>query len=384
MHDTPRIILFIDASRGYGRRLLSGIARYSALHGPWSFYRKQPSYLAHEQKIDVRELRAWRPNGIICSIAQARELQRMRLPMVGFDPDTYAGKIPCMVSDHAAAGHQAALHLLGLGHHNFAYCGFDALRWSRVRCEAFCRTVEAAGAHVHRYESAPDAASWAKEEPHLQAWIQSLPKPIGIFCANDDRAEAVIDSCHTLAVGVPEDISILGADDDANICSLANPPLSSVRIASDQAGFEAARLLHQMIRGEAEMAGQRIVAPVVGVTSRQSTDVLMVENKEVRKALRFIRENANRPIRVSDVVDATALSHRSLNEQFHAALGGSIVTQLTRARIDFISELLTDSDLRIQEIAQTVGYEDDRHFARYFKRATGLTPQEHRRKMAMP
>ena len=110
----------------------------------------------------------------------------------------------------------------------------------------------------------------------------------------------------------------------------------------------------------------------------------MVQNTEVRKALRFIRENANQPIRVTDVVDATRLSHRSLNDQFHAELGCSIVKQLTRARVDYITRLLTDTDMQIQEIAQTVGYKDDRHVSRYFKRATGLTPQAYRRKHIAP
>ena len=136
--------------------------------------------------------------------------------------------------------------------------------------------------------------------------------------------------------------------------------------------------------GKEAMAGQRIIAPATGVTPRQSTDVLMVQNAEVRKALRFIRKNTHQPIQVTDVVAATALSHRSLNERFHSELGGSILKQLTRARIDHISRLLTDTDLQIQEIASSVGYADIRHFSRYFKRTTGVTPQAYRRRMSAP
>jgi LacI family transcriptional regulator len=139
-----------------------------------------------------------------------------------------------------------------------------------------------------------------------------------------------------------------------------------------------------MIRGTEQMAGQCIVAPTAGISVRQSTDVLMVQNPEVRKALRFIRENVNRPIRVADVVRATTLSHRYLNEQFQKELGSSVGKQLTRARIDHLCRLLSDTDMRVQEIASTIGYEDVRHFARYFKRSTGLTPQAYRRKMSPP
>jgi LacI family transcriptional regulator len=384
MQHTPRIILFLDASRGFSRGMLSGIARYSALNGPWTFYRKPPAYLKSGPDFNLHELKAWEPDGIICSIAQVRELAPLKIPMIGYDPGTYSGRIPCVASDHAEAGRLAAQHLLDLGHRNFAFCGFNSLNWSKKRSDAFCREIKNAGAQVHVYEEVGNDTSWSNEEPHIQQWISSLPKPIGMFCVNDDRAASVAETCRLLRYGVPEDISIIGADDDEYICELENPPLSSVRIASEQSGYKAARLLHQIIQGKEKMDGQRVIAHATGISARQSTDVLMVQNTEVRKALRYIRENTNQPIRVTDVVDATGLSHRTLNEQFHAELGCSIVKQLTRARIDYITRLLTDTDMQIQEIAETVGYEDDRHFSRYFKRATGLTPQAYRRKYIAP
>jgi LacI family transcriptional regulator len=218
----------------------------------------------------------------------------------------------------------------------------------------------------------------------VRHWLESLPKPIGMLCANDDRAASILEACHVLGYGVPEDVSVIGVDDDQYVCELQNPPLSSVRMASEQAGYEAAALLDRMIRGEEKMGGQRIMAHAAGVTVRQSTSVLMVRNADVRKALRFIRENAARPIRVADIVKATGLSHRTLNDQFQSELGCSIIKQLTSARIACIARLLTETEMRIQEIATVVGYEDDRHFSRYFKRATGLTPQAYRRKHAPP
>jgi LacI family transcriptional regulator len=214
--------------------------------------------------------------------------------------------------------------------------------------------------------------------------METLPKPIGMLCANDDRASSILGTCHALGYGVPEDVSVVGVDDDEYVCELENPPLSSVRMASEQAGYEAAGLLDRLITGEARMSGQRIMAHATGVTERQSTNLLMVRNADVRKALRYIRENAGRPIRVSEIVKVTDLSHRSLNDQFHSELGYSIGQQMTRARIAYISRLLTETRMRIHEIASMVGYEDDHHFSRYFKRATGLTPQAYRRKNAPP
>ena len=385
MYHAPRIILFLDANRGFGRGMLSGIARYSLLNGPWTFYRKPPAYLKSGPDFHLDELKAWEPDGIICSIAHSKKLTSLKVPMVGYDPGAYRGRIPFAESDHEETGRLAAQHLLDAGHRQLAFCGFQTLNWSKKRCDAFCREVETAGAQVHVYEEeAKEGAAWLNEEASIQEWIRALPKPVGMFCVNDDRAALIYEACRLLGYGIPDDISIIGADNDEYICELENPPLSSVQIASEQSGYQAARLLHQMILGEEKMEGQRIIAHVVGVVSRQSTDALMIQNKEVGKALRFIRENVNRLIKVRDVVGSTGISHRSLNEQFQKELGCSIVKNLTRARINYICRLLSETDMQIKEISHAVGYDDDRHFSRYFKHATGLTPQAYRRKISSP
>jgi LacI family transcriptional regulator len=279
------------------------------------------------------------------------------VPLIAYDVNEYTGRVPCILSEDDEAGRLAARHLLELGHRHFAFCGYGGIRWSQERCRAFCELLEGAGGRVEVYRPrSRRPAAWAKEETQVRRWLESLPKPIGVLCANDDQY----------------------------VCELQNPPLSSVTMASEQAGYEAAALLDRMIRGEERMSRQRITAHATGVTVRQSTSVLMVRKADVRRALRFIRENAGRPIRVADVVKAIGPSHRTLNDQFQSELGCSISRQLTSARIAYISRLLTETKMRIHEIATVVGYEDDRHFSRYFKRATGLTPRAYRRKHAPP
>lgn len=385
MQNSPRIVLFLEATRGFDRGLLSGVARYSALNGPWTFYRRLHGYLQSKSRLDLKELKAWKPDGAICPVTQLDELSRLRLPLVAYDVNEYSGRVPCVLSDDLEAGRLAAQHLLDLGHRHFAFCGYNGIRWSGERCQAFCDSVERVGCTVDVYRPrSRSPVAWAKEEPHVRQWMDALPKPIGLFCANDDRAASILEACHVLGYAVPEDVSVIGVDDDQYVCELQNPPLSSVRMASEQAGYEAAALLDRTIRAKGKMSGQRIMAHATGVTARQSTNVLMVRNVDVRKALRFIRENAGHPIRVADVVRVTDLSHRTLNDQFHSELGCSIIKQLTRARVAYISRLLTETEMRINEIATLVGYEDDRHFSRYFKRTTGLTPQAYRRRHAPP
>jgi len=381
----PRVILLLRATRGFDRRLLAGVARYASLHGPWTFYREPHGYLTTRHSLPLQELRAWQPDGAICPVPRLPHLARLGVPVVAYDVNEYTGPVPAVLSEDAEAGRLAAEHLLELGHRHFGFCGYDRMRWSRLRCEAFCRTIEQAGYRVDVYrQPRRGLTTWAREEPYVRRWIQSLPKPVGVLCANDDRAASVLEVCRALGCGVPEDVSIIGVDDDQYVCDLVNPPLSSVKMASDRAGYEAAALLDRMMRGEEQMAGQRIIAPAAGITQRQSTNMLMVRDPELRKALRFIRENAGRPVSVADVVKATGLSHRALNERFRRECGGSILRHLTRARVAHICRLLLETDLRIHEIAAMSGFEDDRHFARYFKRATGLTPQAYRRKHAPP
>jgi len=385
MRNAPRIILFLEATRGFDRGLLAGIARYSTLNGPWTFYRQPHGYLRSKRRLDLKELAAWKPDAAVCPVTQVDQLAGLRVPLLAYDVNEYSGRVPCVLSEDFQAGRLAAQHLLDLGHHHFAFCGYSGIRWSRERCQAFCDAVEQTGWKVDIYRPpSRRPMPWAREEPHLRHWLRRLPKPIGMLCANDDRAASILETCHVLGYGVPEDVSVVGVDDDQYVCELQNPPLSSVKMASDKAGYEAAALLDRMIHGKQTMSGQRIVAHATGVVTRQSTNVLMVSNPEVRKALRFIRENAGRPIRVADIVKLTGLSHRTLNDRFHAELGCSIIKQLTRVRIACICRLLTETEMRIREIAVAVGYEDDRHFSRYFKRATGLTPQAYRRKHRPP
>jgi LacI family transcriptional regulator len=382
---SPHIVLLLGASRGFDRGLLSGIARYASLHGPWTFYREPHAYFIRPDKISIQDLKSWKADGAVCPSRRLDLIRPLRVPTVALDINDYQGEIPGVLSDDLTAGRLAADHLLGLGFQQFAFCGFESMRWSQDRCSAFCDTIAEAGFTVDIYRPLyRRTVSWAKEEPLVTEWLTGLPKPLGLFCANDDRSTNILESCRSLGYGVPEDIAVIGVDDDPLVCELANPPLSSVSMASDRAGYEVAELLHSMILGKVTMSGQRILASAVGVTARQSTDILMVRDADVRAALQFIRQNVARPIQVRDVVRATNLSHRTLNDRFHRACGSSILKQLTNSRIGHISRLLRETDLSVGEISRLVGFDSDHHFARYFCRATELTPQEYRRKHSPP
>ena len=384
MDTSPRVILIPDPSRGFGRGVLKGISRYSSLHGRWSFYYQAPRYLTNRRGLNVTEFKEWKPDGIICPLAQSELLLKIGVPMVCYDAGNYEGSIPCITSDDTAIGRLAAQHLIDQGHRHFAFSGYGSLDWSETRRSSFSDRILEAGYSVEAMASPKKAATWSKEEKVVRKWLLQLPKPVGVFCANDDRAASILDVSRALGFSIPNDISIIGADNDEIICEVMNPPLSSVRILSDQAGYDAAALLGRLILGEEKSEGQSLVAPPAGVVARQSTNLMMIKNSSVKKTLQYIADKVNEPIRVAEVVRYAGLSHRSLNDFFHAELGVSIGRYLTKARIDHIERLLIDTDLQIQEIAQSVGYEDDRHFSRYFRRSTGFTPRAFRRKLKIP
>ncbi|TWU39125.1 Xylose operon regulatory protein [Novipirellula aureliae] len=385
MSMSPRIILLLGAAREFDRGLLSGIARYASLHGPWTFYREPHGYFVRSTRTRFEELRAWKPDGAVCPTSRLDLIRRLNVPAIVLDVNQYDGKYPGVQSEDDKAGQLAGEHLLSLGLEHFAFCGFESMRWSQQRGAAFRSTIAEAGHQVDVFQPAHRrAATWAKEEPLIQSWLESLPKPVGLFCANDDRSANILECCRALDYGVPEDIAVIGVDDDPYVCEIANPPLSSVSMASDRAGYEAAELLYKMILGKEKMSGQRIIAPASGVVARQSTDIMMVRDADVRSALQYIRENVARPIQVRDVVKATRLSHRTLNDRFYRECGSSILKHLTAARVAHISKLLRGTSLPVWKIAQMVGFDSDHHFARYFRRATHFTPQEYRQKYSPP
>ena len=170
-------------------------------------------------KTKLADLRAWKPNGVICPARRLDLIRPLRIPVVAFDINDYDGSIPGVLSEDLKAGRLAAEHLLGLGLDRFAFCGFEPMRWSQQRREAFCQTIETAGHRVEIFQPRRrQPINWAKEEPLLRDWLAELPKPIGLFCANDDRAASILESCRALGFGVPEDIAVIGVDDDPYIC----------------------------------------------------------------------------------------------------------------------------------------------------------------------
>lgn len=377
----PAVLLFIETSREFGRGLLHGIARYSRLHGPWRVYR-QPAGLDSSLP-DWKDLRI--DGAIVRDVKMAENLAHSGFPVIfaQHSKERYA-PFPAIITDSESIGYMAAEHFLDRGFQSFAYCGFDDFVWSRGRAEYFAERVEQAGFNAELYHQPTSRTErlWRNEQTFIVDWLASLPKPVALMCCNDDRALQVVDACELAGLYVPDDVAVLGVDNDVLVCDLADPPISSIALNTDVAGYEAAGLLDELMRG-GKMAGQTVSVRPTHIATRMSTDVLAVTDPEVAAALRFIRRNPTRPVQVDDVVEATNVSRRVLEKRFRAILRRSIYQEIRRFRVNFIIQLLVGTDMSIADIAIRSGFDGVEHIARYFRKGVGLSLREYRKKCAL-
>ena len=285
-----------------------------------------------------------------------------------------------VVTDSEATGRIAAEHLQGCGFQNFAFCGLLDRYWSTIRGESFERYLASANRQVHFFTSKPEetADSWNDERRRMADWLQSLPKPVGVMACNDDHAQSVIEACKTAGLSVPDQVGVIGADNDELVCELFGCPISSVAINFEQAGYESAQMLDKWMRGKT-VPSNRIVVSVSHVVPRRSTDTLAVEDTKVAHALRFIGQHSRENLGVSDVAHAVGLSRRALEKRFRAVLSRSILQEIRRIRVGLIARMLVETDLPVSHIAEAQGYENVQHIARYFRQEKGMSPAAFRK-----
>jgi LacI family transcriptional regulator len=381
-----KVLLSIEQNRGYGRALISGITHYSKLYGPWNFYTGTPFYYRQSKKeqntIDV--IKQWRPDGII--VREESDIDRMmalRIPAVII---TYTKlNFPGVVSlrgDHELSGKLAAEHFLGRGFKNFAYCGIPNKYWSVLRGESFEKRIREAGHEVLFFQTANPKTkmNWLTDQERLKNWLLSLPRPIALMTCTDDRAQNVIEACKAYGLHVPEDIAVVGVDNDELLCDLMNPPLSSVALDAVNPGFRAAEALDHLMSGRPCDVNKTIVAQATHVVIRQSSDIYAVEDESIRNALKYISENNKKAIQVKDVAYACGLATRTLQKKFKYFMGKSIRSEIDRVRIELICKLLIESPKTINEIAYDIDFISEGHFSRYFYRLMKMSPTTFRRK----
>lgn len=376
-----KIAVILKLWQNFDRGILQGIAAYACEHRRWSVFVEE----CQEQRIP--NLHEWDGDGLIVNfddrnIVRALTGIRQKVVAVGggkgwHDP---ASGIPYVATDDLTIGRLAAEHLLDRGLKQFAFCGYPPTRtnvWMRGRAEGFAKRLAEAGYSCRMFAGRYGGGQhWERLQSELVAWLRRLPTPIGLLGCYDYRARHVLEACKRAGLRVPEDVAVIGVDNDV-VCDLTDPPLTSVEQGRFQIGYTAAKVLDRLMAGGAARP-LRYVIPPVGLVCRQSTDLLYVADRRVAEALRIIREQACHGLQAQAVAGLVQCSRSTLDKQFRQSLGWPVDQEIRRVRLARARELLARTDLPLRAVAREAGYANEQYLSAVIRKELRCTPFAYR------
>ncbi|UZD23909.1 AraC family transcriptional regulator [Algoriphagus halophytocola] len=378
-----RVILLLDFAEEYSKYLLKGITTFSSKNGQWTFCR-MPLY--YREMMGVRGIidwaKEWKADGIIGQLYNEMEEEFVEagLPVIAQDFKERFREIPNITGSYRDTGRMGAEYFLKKGYYNFAFYGFNSIVWSRERAEGFEAAINEAGYEVNYYEhkKSHSAEMWYYKSKSLSKWLKNLPKPLALMACDDNRGVHIIEACNHNNIKVPQEVAVLGVDNDMTFCELSDPQLSSIDLDIERAGYEAAQLMDEMIRTGMNK-GRDVNVPPLKVITRSSTDMYASSDSCVAAALTFIHRNIDRNILVDQVVREVPLSRRALEKRFLKITGQPVYKYITQVRMDKLAQKLLHSDQSVFEIAVDLGFQDSNNLARQFKQLMGFSPSEYRK-----
>jgi LacI family transcriptional regulator len=375
------IALVFSFSLSYCRGVLRGISRFAADRDDWTLATVAPGPDL------AASLAAVKPRGVIAHIFDrrlARALSARRCPVINVCGIMPQLSFPRIGIDDALVGELAARHFLERGLRSFACIGHPAHGASIARELSFRTTLARHGCGSDRYHVSAavpfdPTATTPVLGPGIGAWVRRLPRPTGIFCANDILAAQLAEACRQQRVAVPEDVAILGVDNDDLLCGLARPPLSSIALPDQEVGVQAAIHLERLLRGERRILARPLLLAPLRVEARRSSDLSAIRDAAVARACRHIQEQAHRRLGVGDVANAVGLGRRTLERRFRAVLGRGLAEEIRRCRVERAKELLAEGRLPLATVATRSGFASAKQFSTSFRAAAGMTPGAYRR-----
>ena len=373
MQNSKKIALLIETSTSYGRELIRGIARYANLNTSWIFF-NEPRGITDK----LPQIRKWSPDGIIMrDTPENMKLLKLNIPtIISIRYKQRVESAPNIISDSNEIGRIAYEYFSNKGFTQFAFCGFDNMPWSKEREQAFMQSL-LPNESLYIYEDKKNKLDYEQELKRLAKWLESLPKPIALLACNDVKGSKIIEACKLAKMKVPQEIAILGVNNDDMICEITSPSLSSIALDIINAGYEAGKTLDRIIKKRGKDVDRIIIKPK-GVVTRTSTDIFAINDLIVAHSLHYIYENEKRIIQVSDIADYVGTNRRNLERRFRKILGRSVHEEIKRAKIEAISKILIETDTPISEIAFNMGFNDDHHISRYFNSAKKISPTKFR------
>lgn len=386
LHRVKRVALLVQSDMAFDRAIARGVGEYIRSHAGWIILMNPMS------EVTMRGLEHWNADGIITSIhlSAIEDISRLKgVPVVGFgsyseDHDGHLN-FPIVTSNQEEIGRMAARYFINKGMRNFAFCGGDEKAlWCQQRQKGFSEALNEGGLSCSVYvPDIPSPTSMPDAIHSLGTWLRALPKPCGVLVFFDGWARWVLDACVIQNLQVPQDISVIGVDNDRWLCELSQPRLSSIDPNVRTAGFVCAEILHGLMQGDTNFPRLTFIPPA-HVEERDSSNFLNFEDPEVSFAVRYIREHACDPITPNDVLKITGMSNSTAYRKFMKSLGRSIHSEIQRVQMDKVKELLTSTNLNVTTVAQQAGFDNFRYLTKVFRDATGITPTEFRRLHSTP
>jgi LacI family transcriptional regulator len=378
------VALLVETTLASGRDILRGIARHVREHEPWALYHEPRSL---DDALPAW-LKRWRGDGIIVRVQNervARAVKDTGIPVVDVLGVVPGFRLPLVHVDDTLIARMAAEHLLERGFRHFAFFGIEGENWSERRREAFRQFLGLTTDRISSYtvpRSSLFSGSWEQQEDEIAGWLSRLAKPVGIMVCSDQIGTRLLEACRRARTEVPDEVAVIGVDNDETLCDVCTPPLSSVIAGHQLVGYEAAALLARMMAGRKPGPTPILVQPQ-GVATRGSTDVLATPDRQVAAALRIIRDNACTGLTAANVISQVPVSRSVLQRRFRKELGRSIQEEIINVRLKRARELLAQTDLPLVEVAERSGFRHQEYLGAIFKARTGLTPARFRREVSL-
>ena len=378
-----KILLLTDFSSGYSRNLLKGIVRYSKEVGNWSFQRMPLYYrMLYGENGVVEWAKKWQADAIIAQLTDVNIelLNDLNIPIIVQNYRDRNKAVSNLTGDYFNTGVMAAKFFLNRGYRNFAFYGFKGAIWSRERADGYSHEIEKQGYKLAILENDnKDREEWSYNHTVLGNWLQSLPKPVALFACDDHFALQISETCNVYNINVPDDIAILGVDNDDLLCNISDPPLSSIVLDVENGGYNAGKLLHQLITKEITEPFNIVVNPLI-IERRKSTEKYAVSDKNIRTILNYIEKNYANHLSVEELVKQVPLSRRVLEKKFKEETGESLYQYIQNYRIDQFTRLLITTDYSLFEAALQSGFENYKNVSRIFRKYKALSPAEYRKR----
>ena len=368
-------------------KILKGIVQYQRDHDLWEVHWDNHGSSVFDPGWFTRQ--PWA--GVISRHTNALQVdccRKLRIPIIDVNNAEAIPGVPNVVLHNQSVGRLGCEHFIERGFRHFAYCGFGNESWSCTRRDGFMEAVSAFGKECARLESNYPGTytggctpKWENDEiEHIAEWLRTLPKPIGVMSCNDFRALQVLHAAQHAGLRVPEDVAVLGANDDDARCELANPPLSSVATNHFRSGYVAAEALDSLMNRRPLDRLNLVVEPIEVIT-RQSTDVIAVGDPHIVKAVTYIRENACRGTSVDAVCRHTGIARTQMEVKFRKYFARSPQSEIRRVQLNRIRQLLQDTDLPLETISELTGFKHPEYLIVFFKREMGESPGRYRRSL---